>query len=277
MSSTYDPKPVAKCGVNQIDHAFCTADLPEQPEDPLPPRKRVTTRRGAAATEDVPDVLQPSAPYNTRATNRGRHPGIDVGLNWKQERRVREAAAEEKADRAKTRLAQKNHKAAEDRRVTKGIQELARLEAGRDAEDMQDAAYLEATTTARGYHQQPTTTKASTTRGIDHLFPPSSDDGSEFEMDLDEAQQEEDEGSDGEVEPEEPEGGKGELRPQRPASTTKVCIRQASPPISHLTLEFQVKKSAKERVLEKRVKILGKVAGARQAQSGAAAGPLTTT
>ncbi|KAI0684662.1 hypothetical protein C8T65DRAFT_701968 [Cerioporus squamosus] len=222
---------------------------PERPEDPHPAKRRVTRSATAAIAEDVHDAPPTSLPYNTRATNRTRRPGIDVGLNWRQERLEREAAAAEKTDRQNTKQAKKDYKAAEAGRAEQGIEELARLEAERDAEDMQEFAYLEAST-ARGNHKS-ATAKARATQHLDYLFPAeSSEDDDEYAPGLQDLQEEDSE-SGGDVEEEEGESVRGRKPP----------VVKSAPPVKK-------KKTAKERIEERRVNMLGRIADARQAHAG---------
>ena len=101
------------------------------------------------------DNDQPAAPakrYGTRSSNQDRHPALDIGPNWKEAKRKRDAAAalcaQKKADEEARRL----EKVQQARAYEEGIGQLAKLDAQRDEDEREEEAFV-AARTARGYRQ----------------------------------------------------------------------------------------------------------------------------
>ncbi|KAI0350128.1 hypothetical protein OH77DRAFT_1525059 [Trametes cingulata] len=112
--------------------------------------------------------------YGTRASNRDRRPGIDVGLHWEAERRAKD---QQRAERARTKaqgLAKKDARTKQAAREEDAVQKLARLEKARDIADQNEAAYVKART-AHGYN----TSGAQDAADTDATSSPS---GSEYDV-----------------------------------------------------------------------------------------------
>ncbi|KAI1785119.1 hypothetical protein LXA43DRAFT_1100679 [Ganoderma leucocontextum] len=115
----------------------------------------------AAASADNSDTTAPalnaSIPhprthaYGTRATNQFRRPGHDVGINWEDTRKEKEAADAARADKKAQDELKKKKAIADGQREGEGIQRLASLELAREHEDCEEVRSLGLTGTARGY------------------------------------------------------------------------------------------------------------------------------
>ena len=98
---------------------------------------------------DPPQSLE-NRRYETRASNRDRHPGLHLGRNWREEREEQEAQLTERARKKAETAHKKASKEAAAGKVVAGINHLAALELAREREEAADAEARKART-ARGY------------------------------------------------------------------------------------------------------------------------------
>lgn len=95
-------------------------------------------------------VPPPPHRYGTRATNRTRRPGLDVGLNWREAKQEKVAAESERARKKATSQEKKNAKAQREAHMEDGIRKIAALKARRARDDQDNAEYVK-DATASGY------------------------------------------------------------------------------------------------------------------------------
>ena len=85
----------------------------------------------------------PRHQYDTRPRNRDRRPGLDIGLNWEQERVEKVKKKEARAKVAKDVELRAERKALQAKREAEGAQMLAALEVEREEEDEEEETLVE--------------------------------------------------------------------------------------------------------------------------------------
>ena len=90
--------------------------------------------------------------YATRTSNKDRHPALDIGPNWKEAKRERDAAAAARALRKVAEDAKRLEKAQQMQARDEGVKRLAQLEDERSREESEEEEYI-AASTARGYRK----------------------------------------------------------------------------------------------------------------------------
>ncbi|PIL36990.1 hypothetical protein GSI_00682 [Ganoderma sinense ZZ0214-1] len=89
--------------------------------------------------------------YGTRSANQHRRPGQDVGLNWQEARKEKEAVEAKRAAKKAQDELKKSNAIAKTRREEEGIERLAALERRREQDDDDDDEHHGLTGIARGY------------------------------------------------------------------------------------------------------------------------------
>ncbi|KAL7281429.1 hypothetical protein ACG7TL_004742 [Trametes sanguinea] len=101
----------------------------------------------ASSQEAIGNGLQPPASpprrYATRASNRARHPGLDVGLNWVADKQQREEIRVQHAQRKAEASQKQQAKLDATAREEAGLQKLAGLENARAQQDQRKTQYAE--------------------------------------------------------------------------------------------------------------------------------------
>ncbi|KAL7279943.1 hypothetical protein ACG7TL_006354 [Trametes sanguinea] len=101
----------------------------------------------ASSQEAIGNGLQPPASpprrYATRASNRARHPGLDVGLNWAADKQQREEIRVQHAQRKAEASQKQQAKLDATAREEAGLQKLAGLENARAQQDQRETQYTE--------------------------------------------------------------------------------------------------------------------------------------
>ncbi|CDO72554.1 hypothetical protein BN946_scf184983.g37 [Trametes cinnabarina] len=103
--------------------------------------------RHASSQEAIGNGLQPPASpprrYATRASNRARHPGLDVGLNWAADKQQREEIRVQHAQRKAEASQKQQAKLDATAREEAGLRKLAGLENARAQQDQRETQYAE--------------------------------------------------------------------------------------------------------------------------------------
>lgn len=103
----------------------------------------------------------------TRAQNKTRRPGKQIGLNWQAQLVEQRHAATAKAEKKATQEKKKREKAEILERQNRGVRKIAEIELAREREDLEDEEYLEAST-AHGYRKTNYAPQSEPVSGSDH-------------------------------------------------------------------------------------------------------------
>lgn len=103
----------------------------------------------------------------TRAQNKTRRPGKQIGLNWQAQLAEEQEAALKKAEKKASAEKKKRERADVIERQNRGVHRIAEIELAREREDIEDEEYLEAST-AHGYRKTTRALRSQPGSGNDH-------------------------------------------------------------------------------------------------------------